>query len=745
MKKSYLFRVLALGLAFALPTLLSAQDTKTGSFRNASDVRRAANVSNKTQESAGEQRDYSAQVRNTKNKAPGDVINYGITFGENGSEKMITSGNYTDISAANGFNAIESGTVTFDPETYTLTLKDAVITAPLRYDKEKSDIDVAEFILNLEGSNQITSRGASIALAYGDVTIKGSGSLKCNSEKDCGIYVLGNHNFKISCTGLIDAEGRWGISGPIAKQGYLRFVNANVKAKGSDASICDLEKIELSDCEIVSPIGAYIENGAVKLDGSDCKEEVVIKPVVNYGITFGENDPGKMITSGNYTDISAANGFDAIESGTVTFDPETYTLTLKDAVITAPLRYNKEKSDIDVAEFIINLEGSNQITSRRASISLAYSDATIKGSGSLKCNSEKDCGIYVLGNHNFKISCTGLIDAEGRWGISGPADREGYLRFVNANVKAKGSDASICDLEKIELSDCEIVSPIDAYIENGTVKLDGSDCKEEVVIKPTGNYGISIGDVEVTSLNYLNITPEGGFPAVKSGRVTYNPSLRTLTLTDAKIENEKTGGNGISFNQNTLSSGADVIYTLVVRGNNTIETGLSAILAAANVLVEGSGSLSLNSRTDCGIYIPSRYTVHINKCEVDAKGTWGIAGSTGTAGETLIVDNATVKAQGDIGSVCDLQMLDLRGCVISGPKSAVWNPEKHAICNPSGNVVTNLVIIEPISNAIEEMDSDWQQERKQPIYDVNGIRLGSDFNDLPKGIYIVGGKKMVKK
>ena len=496
MKKSYLFRVLALGLAFALPTLLSAQDTKTGSFRNASDVRRAANVSNKTQESAGEQRDYSAQVRNTKNKAPGDVINYGITFGENWSEKMITSGNYTDISAANGFYAIESGTVTFDPETYTLTLKDAVITAPLRYDKEKSDIDVTEFIINLKGSNQITSRGASISLSNSDVTIKGSGSVKCNSEKDCGIYVAGNHNFKISCTGLIDAEGRWGISGPIAKQGYLRFVNANVKAKGSDASICDLTKIELSGCEIVSPIGAYIENGAVKLDGSDCKEEVVIKPVVNYGITFGENDPGKMITSGNYTDISAANGFNAIESGTVTFDPETYTLTLKDAVITAPLRYDKEKSDIDVAEFIINLEGSNQITSRGSSISLANSDATIKGSGSLKCNSEDDCGIYVFGNHNFKISCTGLIDAEGIWGIAGPTYREGYLRFVNANVKAKGSDASICDLEKIELSGCEIVSPIGAYIENGTVKLDGSDCKEEVVISNDPN---SIDSIEADS------------------------------------------------------------------------------------------------------------------------------------------------------------------------------------------------------------------------------------------------------
>ena len=89
-----------------------------------------------------------------------------------------------------------------------------------------------------------------------------------------------------------------------------------------------------------------------------------------------------------------------------------------------------------------------------------------------------------------------MIDAEGIWGIAGPTYREGYLRFVNANVKAKGSDASICDLEKIELSGCEIVSPIGAYIENGTVKLDGSDCKEEVVISNDPN---SIDSIEADS------------------------------------------------------------------------------------------------------------------------------------------------------------------------------------------------------------------------------------------------------
>ena len=612
-----------------------------------------------------------------------------------------------------------------------------MITAPLRYNKEESDIDVAEFILNLEGSNQITSRRASIALAYGDATIKGSGSLKCNSEKDCGIYVVGNHNFKISCTGLIDAEGRWGIAGPTDREGYLRFVNANVKAKGSDASICDLAKIELSGCEIVSPIGAYIENGAVKLDGSDCKEEVVIKPIVNYGITFGEDAPGKMITSGNYTDISAANGFDAIESGTVTFDPETYTLTLKDAVITAPLRYNKEESDIDVAEFILNLEGSNQITSRRASIALAYGDATIKGSGSLKCNSEKDCGIYVVGNHNFKISCTGLIDAEGRWGIAGPTDREGYLRFVNANVKAKGSDASICDLAKIELSGCEIVSPIGAYIENGAVKLDGSDCKEEVVIKPIVNYGITFGEDApgkmITSGNYTDISAANGFDAIESGTVTFDPETYTLTLKDAVIT--------APLRYNKEESDIDVAeFILNLEGSNQITSRRASIaLAYGDATIKGSGSLKCNSEKDCGIYVVGNHNFKIS-CTglIDAEGRWGIAGPTDREGYLRFV-NANVKAKGSDASICDLAKIELSGCEIVSPIGAYI---ENGAVKLDGSDCKEEVVISNDPNSIDSIEADSQT--KQGIYTISGVRLNADFESLPQGIYIVNGKKVQK-
>ena len=33
----------------------------------------------------------------------------------------------------------------------------------------------------------------------------------------------------------------------------------------------------------------------------------------------------------------------------------------------------------------------------------------------------------------------------------------------------------------------------------------------------------------------------------------------------------------------------------------------------------------------------------------------------------------------------------------------------------------------------------------EPIYSISGIRMNHDFNSLPKGIYIIGGKKMVKE
>lgn len=54
-------------------------------------------------------------------------------------------------------------------------------------------------------------------------------------------------------------------------------------------------------------------------------------------------------------------------------------------------------------------------------------------------------------------------------------------------------------------------------------------------------------------------------------------------------------------------------------------------------------------------------------------------------------------------------------------------------------------MIEPDSpTAIEAVTTD-APAKKQGIYNLHGVRLGNDLDRLPAGVYIVNGKKVVKK
>ena len=273
-------------------------------------------------------------------------------------------------------------------------------------------------------------------------------------------------------------------------------------------------------------------------------------------------------------------------------------------------------------------------------------------------------------------------------------------------------------------------------------------------------YGVWIGGVQVTIENYLNITPEGGFPAVKSGRVTYSPRSRTLRLENAVIEATRMGDVGILFEGN-----AD--YNLVLAGEypyNKISSKDSHGLRvkATNLTITGE-------RTGCGatfmgsndwtfvggIFIDPWYSdspgvkLVISGCEVRASSNgYGIKGGNwGEQGETLIVKDAKLMAQGPNGSVCYLERLQLEGCIITGPKSAVWNPDKHAICNPSGEYVNVPVTIAPYhANSIESPTGEaLNGPGSEAIYTLSGVRQESDLDRLPKGVYICNGRKVVKK
>ena len=98
------------------------------------------------------------------------------------------------------------------------------------------------------------------------------------------------------------------------------------------------------------------------------------------------------------------------------------------------------------------------------------------------------------------------------------------------------------------------------------------------------DYRIKIGDEWITPENYTNISASGGFPAVQSGTVTFDPASNTLTLNNATIEYHQ--GSAIE---------CSLPLTIVLQGSNTLK-GSTSIKCNRDIRITGLGSLTLDAK-----------------------------------------------------------------------------------------------------------------------------------------------------
>ncbi len=438
---------------------------------------------------------------------------------------------------------------------------------------------------------------------------------------------------------------------------------------------------------------------------------------VHYGIRIN----GVEVTSENCADLSVIDGV----SGTVRFAPETYTLYLESATITAETGIS---DFITSSGLIINVTGENSITATNGSaINLAFNPLTIKGYGALNLESKGFCGIYF--QKSLEIDdCT--VTAKGEWGIVGDDGAVETLTIHNATVMAKGSSGSICDILSLTLDGCDIVQPRGASFNETlhAVALNGQIVKDQVAIAPSvvETYSLKVADVYVTSKNCNDLSVINGV----NGKVRYDPETYTLYLENATI----TGFNGI------YNSGVSGLTINVAGDNNITATKDAAISLTYSTTITGDGTLNVESNGYCGLYF--KKTLEIDNCTVNTKGKWGIAGVDGAV-ETLTIRNATVTAEGNKGSVCDILSLTLDGCYIEQPAGAVFDETLHAVALNSETITDKVVITTSQAVGINEVKAD-NSAHEQGIYSLDGVYLGHDFNALPKGIYIKGGKKVIK-
>ena len=574
---------------------------------------------------------------------------------------QVTSGNCGDLSVIDGVE----GTVKYDPNTKTLTLKDAKLNA---WDNcIWSEVD--GLTIEVSGTNEVNAtNGSAIYFYSAPATITGGGTLNVNCQTNCGIYAYETNLTIKDC--IVNAKGKYGIAGRNGSNEKLLIKNATVRAEGEQGSICDFKEITLEDCAITQPAGAVVDNsqGAVVLNGEKVTSEVKIVQT-NYDLKIC----GTWVTSDNCSDLSVIDGVE----GTVKYDPDNKTLTLEGATLNAEGGHFCIMSNI--YGLTIKVSGTNELNNAADATIVVYAPATIIGGGTLNAKSRTDCAIWVPETNLTIKDC--IVNAKGRWGIVGQDDSTAKLLISNATVRAEGRDGSICDFKEITLEDCAITQPAGAVVDNsqGAVVLNGEIVTSEVKIEPITKYDLKICDTWVHSGNCDDLSVIDGV----EGTVKYDPDSKILTLQNAKLNVEDK--NGIWSNIDGL--------TIKVSGTNELDARSAAIAVRAPMTITGGGTLNGKSERDCVIYVIGT-NLTIKDCIVNAKGAYGIAGQDGSK-EKLFISKATVTAEGKIyGSICDFKEITLEGCAITQPAGATFDESKHAIVLNGETVTSEVKIVQ---------------------------------------------------
>ena len=407
------------------------------------------------------------------------------------------------------------------------------------------------------------------------------------------------------------------------------------------------------------------------------------------------------------------------------YSPQSNILTLENAIIdtTSPCAI-----DSRIDNLTINLIGTNRLVTANTSTLRITKPLTITGGGTLNVNSLSSCGILV--NHTDLTITDCIVTAVGHEGITGAYDSGAKLLIRNATVTAEGKNGSISDFASLTLEGCAITQPAGAAFDpsQNAVVLNGEMVTSEVVITPQStDYDLEIVGKKVTSDNCGNLTIFDGV----SGTVKYDPTNKVLTLQSATISSTTT---------NAIVSNIDGL-TINVIGTNSLTTTDNATISFRRPLtITGGGTLNAKSGSDCAVYA-NETNLTINNCTVNAESsTYAIAGSDGTR-ETLTINNAMVAAEGkENGSICDFANVVLVGCDILQPAGAAFDADLRGIALNGAIVKSKVIIGDPSSIHTPTIDN----AAKQGIYTLSGVKLNSKVEDLPKGIYIVNGKKVVK-
>ena len=195
-------------------------------------------------------------------------------------------------------------------------------------------------------------------------------------------------------------------------------------------------------------------------------------------------------------------------------------------------------------------------------------------------------------------------------------------------------------------------------------------------------YGIKIAGEDITGYNRYDLTEISGV----SGKVSFDPNTRTLTLDNATIE---------ANDYNAILNETCDYLSIELIGTNTIDvTGAAGIKLKEETTIWSNSGGKLSVKSDGCALLFGGCPLEISNCWLEAEGAWGISANNNVAEEVLTIRNSHVEAKGSTGSICDIANLVLEGCSITQPDGAWFSTQNNAVVL-NGEMVTDKVVIVP--------------------------------------------------
>ena len=583
----------------------------------------------------------------------------------------------TLVTSENAGDVLGNGTVAYDPDTNTLTLRDANITTPHEAGNYNYGIYAkGQLTIELVGDSTVGNNSLSDGVYMnGDLTITGTGSLNAVGSTT-GVYVFGNMEVIDSTVTGTGAEHLG-----IVVWGELTVNGGKVTGTGNSASGAGIQvesSLTVNGGEVsgTGNIGIYtsgpldmtagtvtaegangyglrVNNGSIQTDATSTVTATSVAGRAIYnssiwvnrveyelaaGVTEFRVAGGVVVTDAvqvkvealyvnNEDVLTANNNTVTCGGGTAVYDPDTNTLTLRDANITTAHETGSYSYGIYAeGKLTIELEGQSTVGSNSIDYGVSMDgDLTITGTGSLTAaGSEK--GIHV--SDSLEVT-GGIVAGEGRYGIDVSS-----LEVTGGTVTGIGENGAGVRVDG------------NLTVDGADGMVHGTDGSEGDGIYVSGSLEVTGGTVTGTSTGGDGIRTEGYLAAYDNSTVSGEGNNGIRTEGDLEAYDSTVSGEG---NNDGIAAegGLYVNYSIV-----TAQGATGCGLRASEILIgyfEDTSNVTASSQVagraveSSSIQVNSKeYTMAEGATEFKVVNGAVVAGAESVLLEALYVNNVDV-------------------------------------------------------------------------------------------------------